>query len=368
MMDDSDFALAWKPNWKETRYHFLQWWRGEGMVLSLSGPPAETPHEDVPHPGFAILGYGDDEFAADPERQAAHNHYHLSRRSYPGDTLPLADFSLGPGTLSVYLGANPVFTDDTVWYKPCITDDDPSRYPPIHFDPENRWWKATEHTARLCAAAAEGKYMASYPDLIENIDALAALRDTETLLIDMAVRPEWVEEKLWEINRAWFEVFERLYEIIQLPDGSSAFSAFAIWGPGKTAKLQCDASAMFSPAMFDRFVVPALTEQCEWLDQSLYHLDGIQCECHLDSLLAIDALDGVEWTPDPTVPKGGDARWYPMYRKILDAGKCVQAVGIKPNEVEPLLDAVGAAGMYISCNCEDQRQADTLVETAEKFR
>ena len=226
----------------------------------------------------------------------------------------------------------------------------------------------TEETARLCAEAASGKYIASCPDLIENIDALAALRDTETLLIDMTVRPEWVEEKLHEINRAWFAVYQRIYDLIKLPDGSSAFSAFAVWGPGKTAKVQCDASAMFSPEMFHRFVVPDLTEQCEWLDHSLFHLDGFQCMCHLDSLLAIDGLDCIEWTPDPTVPKGGDPRWYPMYRKILDAGKCVQAEGVEPAEMEPLLDAVGGKGMYFYLNVSDDREAEALVELAERYR
>ena len=43
--------------------------------------------------------------------------------------------------------------------------------------------------------------------------------------------------------------------------GGVVFGAFRIWGPGKTAKVQCDASAMFSPAMFEQFVVPALTEE-----------------------------------------------------------------------------------------------------------
>ena len=42
--------------------------------------------------------------------------------------------------------------------------------------------------------------------------------------------------------------------------------------------------------MFRRFVVPALTEQCEWLDNSMYHLDGTQCIDKLDPLLAIEAL------------------------------------------------------------------------------
>ena len=356
-------CLAWKKNWTETRKHFTDWWRRRGMVVTVGGGfAAGRPHERVPNPGARPPAYGDEAYCSDPARVAACNHYALSRGAFLADKMPMADFTLGPGTLSVYLGAIPVFSDKTVWYEPCMTGADPAKYPPVRFDPENRWWKITEQTARACAELGRGKYMAACPDLIENMDTLAALRGTNEVLMDMADRPEWVEEKLAEINRAWFEVYGRIYDIIKLSDNSSAFIAYHVWGPGKTAKLQCDSSAMFSPAMFDRFIVPRLTEQCEWLDNSLYHLDGSQCLCHLDSLLGIDALDAIEWTPDPTVPKGGSPHWYGLYRRILEAGKSVQVVNCRAAEVIPLLDAIGGRGVYL-CNINGL----TTVEAAEKL-
>ena len=44
---------------------------------------------------------------------------------------------------------------------------------------------------------------------------------------------------------------------------------------------------------------------------------------------------------------GGHPQWYDLYRRIKAGGKSVQAVGVKPEEVVPLLDAVGPEGMYI---------------------
>jgi hypothetical protein len=177
-----------------------------------------------------------------------------------------------------------------------------------------------------------------------------------------------VSQKIAEINRAWFEAFGRVYDIIKLPDGGSCFSAFHIWGPGKTAKLQCDCSAMFSPAMFKRFVVPALTEQCEWLDYSLFHLDGEHCIQHLDALLKIEALDAIEWTPNPKVPSGGNPRWYGMYNRILKAGKSVQAVGVGPAEVKPLLDACGGNGLFIMIYASTVDEIERLIRTVEPYR
>jgi hypothetical protein len=126
-----------------------------------------------------------------------------------------------------------------------------------------------------------------------------------------------------EINQVWFDVYQRLYDIIKLEDGSSVFEPFSIWGPGKTGKLQCDISTMILPAMFDRFVVDVLEEQCVWLDDSLYHLDGTQALCHLDSLLGIEELKAIEWTLQDGIESGGDPRWYDLYRKILAQGKSV---------------------------------------------
>jgi hypothetical protein len=340
------------------------------MVVNLGGNfPADPPQAAVKDPGVRPVGYGDEALCSNPELHARVNEYNLSRSLYPFDNLPLAGFDLGPGTLSVYLGAKPVF-DGTVWYEPWMTKEDPSGYPPVRFDPKNRWWQISAASAKASAKLAKGRYLVACPDLIENIDTLAALRGTDQLLLDLADRPEWVEEKVMEINQAWFKIYQKIYDIIALPDGSAAFGAFALWGPGKTAKVQCDACAMFSPAMFDRFVAPALSRQCEWLDFSMYHLDGSQCLCHLDSLLGIEALDAIEWTPDPTVPGSGDPRWYPLFKRILAAGKSVQVVCIKAAEVIPLLDAIGGKGVYLLCitECGDLKSAEKLYSKLEQYR
>jgi len=220
---------------------------------------------------------------------------------------------------------------------------------------------------RECVATAQGQYLVGCPDLIENMDVLSSLRGAQTLCIDMLERPEWIETKIAEINDVWFAAYDRIYDIIKLPDGSSAFGAFYIWGPGKVAKLQCDASAMFSPQMYRRFVVPALTQQCAWLDHSLYHLDGTQAMVHLDALLEIAPLDAIEWTPQAGIETGGHRRWHDLYRRILAAGKCVQVVNVEPHEVLPLLDAIGNQGVYMLIQFKDEREADQVLQSVAKY-
>lgn len=270
------------------------------------------------------------------EFRAAKNHCRLSCSIFPPDVLPTACADLGPGSLAAFLGSQPGFAEDTVWFHPVFqNEEEPENLSPLHFDPANKWWQITQSILRACVEKSRGKYFVGCPDLVENMDVLSSLRDAQTLCIDMLERPEWTEQKIAEINEVWFAAYQRIYDLIKLEDGSSAFGAFYIWGPGKVAKVQCDASVMFSPQMYRRFVVPSLTKQCAWLDHSLYHLDGTQAMQYLDMLLEIEALDTIEWTPQAGIETGGHKRWHEMYRRILSAGKSVQVVNVEVSEVIP---------------------------------
>jgi 5-methyltetrahydrofolate--homocysteine methyltransferase len=67
--------------------------------------------------------------------------------------------------------------------------------------------------------------------------------------------------------------------------------------------LSSDFSYLIGPAMFDEFVKPGLADSCRRLPHSFYHLDGPGQLAHLDSLLAIAELDGIQWVPGAGQPE-----------------------------------------------------------------
>ena len=360
-------TAMWKANWKQTQKRFVDWWNHKGLLIGMWGAPetGRCIHENVPAPAKPATI---EERYCNAAFRAAENHYRLSRSVFPADVLPSATTDLGPGSLALFCGAKPGFAEDTVWFYPCFEQElEPEKLPPLHFDPNHPWWRITGDILRQCLQLSRGKYIVGCPDLIENVDVLSSLRGAQTLLMDMVERPEWVEQKIREINEVWFAAYQRIYDLIKLDDGSSTFGAFYIWGPGKVAKVQCDASAMFSPRMYQRFVVPALTAQCEWLDHSLYHLDGTQAMVHLDTLLAIKPLDAIEWTPQAGIETGGHKRWHDLYRRILAAGKSVQVVNVEPDEVRPLLDAIGPKGVYMLIQFKDELEAEQVLKLVEPY-
>lgn len=357
----------WKSNWLQSKSRFVQWWNHDGLLVGMWGASetAACIHEQVAEP---VRPATLTERWTDPAFRAAQNHHRLSRSTFPLDVLPIASPDLGPGILATYLGSEPDFAESTVWFRPRFAPGvEPADLPPLTFDPANPWWRTTEAILRAAVAASRGKYFVGCPDLLENMDVLSSLCDPEALCTDLLERPDWIVQRIAEINGVWFEAYQRIYDLIKLEDGSSCYDAFYLWGPGKVAKVQCDSSAMFSPRMFRQFVVPALTRQCAWLDHSLYHLDGTQAVQHLDALLEIEPLDAIEWTPQAGIETGGHPRWHGMYRRILAAGKSVQVVNVELDEVQPLLDAIGGKGVYLMIQFKDDREAERAAKLVEPY-
>jgi hypothetical protein len=350
-------------NWDRIQRRFAAWWRREGMVLWITAPRhghAAGHPADVAPPADIRARW------LDPAWRVRQLELETARTFFAGEAHPRFDPYLGPGSLATYLGSEPRYDRDTVWFDPCIRD--PEHHPPLAFDPGNPHFQAQIRIIEAGLDAGRGRWPVTFPDLIENVDILVSLRGMERLLEDMLDRPGWVEEQVAAINRVFFTVYDILRARLADERGGTHWGAFCIYGEGRTAKVQCDASAAFGPLHFRRFVVPALTEQCRWLDHSLYHLDGTQCLCHLDMLLGIDALDGIEWTPQTGRPQGGDPSWYDLYRRIRAASKCVQALSVEPSEVVPLLDAVGPRGLFIVANAGDEDEAARLEELADRYR
>lgn len=361
----------WKKNWDHTKRHFLDWWNCKGLVLGSWGMGIDNdgpPHDDIPEPACTA---DPEQYHTSPEYVDDRIYYEMAHKLWPADVLPVAWPDIGTVSLAPCLGAVPVYTKDNVWYRSCITD--PDTHPPLRFDPDHPYSRMLEAVIRKTRTRCQDHYFIGMPAVIPNLDVLAELRGTQNLLMDLIERPVWVHEKLHEIETAYTQMFDVMYEIIKAADSSMAFGYFMLWGPAKTGLLQCDTAAMFSPEMFGDFVVPYLQRSVEYLDYSMFHVDGHQCLVHLDLLLEIEALDAIEWTPNPQVPPGGSSHWYDLYKKILNAGKAVWVANLDADEVIPLLDAVGGKGVYLNVvtaggkkiQAADMRR---LAEAVESYR
>ena len=114
--------------------------------------------------------------------------------------------------------------------------------------------------------------------------------------------------------------------------------------------LQCDFSYMISPAMYRHFVLPDIVAVCEHLDHALYHLDGKAAIRHLDALLEVPRLHGIQWVPGDGAPACHE--WLPLLKRIRDAGKlCQLELNINPQGVLEIVRELGGRGFAFRVEC-----------------
>jgi 5-methyltetrahydrofolate--homocysteine methyltransferase len=116
------------------------------------------------------------------------------------------------------------------------------------------------------------------------------------------------------------KVYNELQKIIQqYSDGISNW--MYLWCHKPCYPLQCDFSAFLSPKWFKRFALPDIISQAEQLDYCMYHLDGPDALKHLDDILSVPSITGIQWVPGAGRELNCDDHWMPIYKKIQAAEK-----------------------------------------------
>ena len=352
---------TWKQNLEETKKHYINWWNHKGIVLNMWEHFQEgvKPHADI----HAPKPYRDlNQRWFDPEWRAEYLDWYVAHSSLMADMLPVANTQLGPGSLAAILGGVFEGGEDTIWIHP-----DPNYTDDIKFDPQHPNWLLHKELLKACKAKAQGHYYVGMPDLMEGMDVLAAIKGTDKVLLDTVMQPEVLEHQMQQINDIYFKVFDELYDIIR-EDDEMAFCYFSSWAPGKMSKLQSDISTMISVDDYRRFVQPFIREQCQKIDYTLYHLDGVGAMHHLDALLEIKELNAIQWTPGVGEPQGGSPKWYDLYKKILAGGKSIMACWVTLDELRPLLDNIGGDGVHLEMDFHNEREVEQAMRIIEEYQ
>ena len=324
---------TWKTNLEETKKHYIDWWNHKGIILNMW-----------------------------EHFQAEYLDWYVAHSSLLADMLPVANTQLGPGSLAAILGGVFEGGEDTIWIHP-----DPNYSDDIVFNPQHPNYLLHKELLKACKAKAQGHYYVGMPDLMEGLDVLAAIKGTDKVLLDTVMQPEVLEHQMQQINDIYFQVFDELYDIIREGD-EMAFCYFSSWAPGKMSKLQSDISTMISVDDYRRFVQPFIREQCQKIDYTLYHLDGVGAMHHLDALLEIKELNAIQWTPGVGEPQGGSPKWYELYKKILAGGKSIMACWVTLDELRPLLDNIGGDGVHIEMDFHNEREVEQAMKIVDDFQ
>lgn len=303
-------------DWRQLEANWLAWWHGETerSIITLPTLP----------PGFDD-GLVDDfltQFSLDMPAEAVLDRFEprLRARQAHGDMYPKWWVNFGAGIMAAYLGSGVHYATSTSWFW-ALEGVDTLADMHLEYDADNVWWQRTQAVTRAAVERWGDHLLIAHTDLGGNLDVLASLRGTEKLLLDLYDAPAEVERLVGEITELWLRYYDELYTIIK-PTGKGTAAWAPPWCPGKGYMLQSDFCYMISPDMFERFVLPDLIRCSEWLDYPFYHMDGRGQLPHLDMLLSIEKLRGIQWQPGDGQPRAEG--WPDVLRRIIDGGKLCQ--------------------------------------------
>jgi hypothetical protein len=327
--------------WEYITQNWSAWWAGELdralVVLECVEPQDET----TPHYASTFLGnYGLDtpiEELLDlfiPRLEAIY---------YMGDAFPRFWPNFGPGILATHAGARLHAMHDTTWFSPGFRHNIADLQ--IYYTYSDPWWQRVM-AFTMAAADRWGEQLSiGFTDLGGNLDILAHLRGTEQLLLDLIDAPLEVDRLVFETNMLWKKCYEELYAHIHKGCGITCWGP--CWSPTRGYLLQSDFSYMISPQMFERYTMPDLSACCEAIDYPFYHLDGKGQLPHLEMLLDLEKLRGIQWVPGDGQPQ--KEHWLPLVSHIRQSGKLCQ-VYVSAQAALTILRELGGKGMLLVVN------------------
>jgi len=326
-----------EERWEIVKDNYRKWWTGELdrplIQANLWGRNPERARPDLPNHGFTAFY----DFSVSAEEIVDLWDYNLSCVRYLGDSFPNIWPNFGPGVIAAFLGATLETGSGTCWFIPKKRVEPKDLH--FEFDPDNIWFKRVKDIYKAGMSRWDGLVQLSMTDLGGNLDIVSTFLPAEQLLFALYDCPDDVKRLAWDAHKMWWKYFDEFNSILQ-PKSPGYTAWTAIFSEEPYYMLQCDFSYMIGPDMFDEFVKPELAETCKKLTNPFYHLDGPGQLPHLDSLLEIKELKGVQW-----VPGSGAAdctQWPEVYRKIHNAGKLIQIFG-DINTLDIIADQIGSA-------------------------
>jgi len=298
------------------------------------------------------------------EARYARSRFAMENTKIFGDAIYSDWVNFGPGCLAAMMGSNYIPDFNTIWFgRDEFYLTDWSKLENLRLLTDSPMYKMVTEMTRILIERNDGSYTVGVSDLGGNLDILASLRSTWSLLTDLRDDPEMVLRAVELIDEAWVECYSTLRGMIKNSGQSGHTTWLGPWCETAYYPLQCDFAAMISPEDFAHFVMPSLRRTSDFLEHSIFHLDGPEQIVHLDQLLSVPRIDGIQWVPGDGKPPVWDKVWFPMYEKIQAAGKCLVLHGF--NNVEDVLHVcknLSPKGLWLYIWLSSEAEAEELLK------
>ncbi len=230
----------------------------------------------------------------------------------------------------------------------------------LRLDAENPWYRKYIEFIQALVRRSAGRYPVSHGTLIGPSDIAALLRGHTQSVFDLVEAPEETRGLFWRCGAVFRQITEAAWEHIPLYHGGYYDAQYQLWAPGPIARLQEDASGVFSPKLYRQLLQPVDREVAGHFANTFIHL-------HTNSMFLYDLFLQVEeircFEVNYEVHSGGPpiAGMIPAFRKIQAAKRPLLVRGsFTPDELRLLVDSLDPRGLYLYIMVGSMAEVETL--------
>jgi len=346
------------------RTNYEKWWNG--LLNRPIVPIVTTGHDTVLQktnaPLLQFTSAWDE--SVTPQMLIDAHTYDFSTQQWHGDAFPtFFTQKFGAGVMAAFLGCKPISAPNTVWFLPKHKD---TPIDALHFeyDENNPYLRRVIAVVEEALERWNGQVVIGMPDLGGILDVMASFRGTENLLTDLYDDPDEVLRCIKELQDLWIRYFDQFASLMKQGNCPGFSHWYGLYSEVPSYILQSDFSYMISPEMFRTFVSWELASTSAHMGNAVYHLDGPGEIAHLDQILAIDSIQGIQWVPGAGAPS--EENWDDLLKRILASGKKLLSWNQNPDG-SPLTYATNLGQLYLPTRTYDVSEINLARRYADLY-
>lgn len=241
------------------------------------------------------------------------------------------------GLLGVFMGQDYEVSvpNGTVWYKGL--DIDPEN---MHFkvDKKHPMYQRMLELNAECQNYFNGSVVMGGASLGGICDVYHTMRGMENTMYDFSDYPDALKTAFDEILDQWLMVQNELLQLVDPVKNHGYTHWTPILSQVPYDMIQSDLAFLIGQEDYREFVHPIIVRESGSFERSMLHMDGPGFIRHLDDILGIETLDGVQWIPGAgSAPVG---QWKELYKQVSRSDKLLQVFIEKPEEIPMIEDII----------------------------
>jgi hypothetical protein len=228
----------------------------------------------------------------------------------------------------------------------------------VQLDHQNPWFRKYMEFGQALVARSNGRFPVSHAAELGPADLHAVLRGHNESILDLMDEPEKSAELLGRLGEIFRQITEEFWKRVPLFHGGYFDAQYSLWSRGPIVRMQEDATAVFSPHLYRKFVQPVDRMLAGHFASSFIHLHSTSMFL-LEAFLEIQEIKCFEINHDVCGPPLEEM--VPYFQRVQKAKRPLLIRGsFNPQEMRLLLDSLEPQGLFLNIMVNTMEEVEAL--------